>query len=95
MQQSVSTKVLKTVVAAIYFVKGPVSSVQSQCDLLQWLKVNVAELLFENAKCSCLKPPVTDSLLPSGSKEENMSTAPFKSCWRPCRSSPLTTSHMR
>ena len=71
MQQSVSTKDLKTVVAAIYVVpvKGPVSSVQSQCDLLQWLKVNVAELLFENANCSCLKPPVTDSLLLSRSRK--------------------------
>ena len=35
-------------------------------------KVDVAELLFEIANCSCLKPPITDSLLRSGSKEENM-----------------------
>ena len=48
MLQSVSIEGFKTVVA-IYAVEGPVSSVQSQCDLLQWLKVNVAELLFENA----------------------------------------------
>ena len=39
--------------------------------LLVW-KVDVAELLFENANCSCLKPPITDSLLLSGSKKENM-----------------------
>ena len=50
-------------------------------------KVNVAELFFEIVNCSCLKPPVTDSLLRSGSWEENMLAAPFKSCWRPCRSS--------
>ena len=30
-----------------------------------------------------MKPPVTDSLLLSGSKEGDMLTAPFKSCWRP------------
>ena len=48
-------------------------------NLLQLRKVNVAELIFENANCSCLKPPITDSLLRSGSKEENMLTAPFKS----------------
>ena len=54
--------------------------------LLVW-KVDVAELHFEIANCSCLNPPMTDSLLRSGSCEENMLTAPFKSCWRPCRSS--------
>ena len=53
MLRSVSIKGFKTVVA-IYAVEGPVSSVQSQYDLLQWWKVN--ELLFENANCSCLKP---------------------------------------
>ena len=56
-------------------------------NLLQLRKVNVAELSFEIAACSCLKPPVADSFLRSGSWEENMLTAPFKSCLRPCRSS--------
>ena len=39
--------------------------------LLVW-KVDVAELRFENANCFCLKPPITDSLLLSDSKEEKM-----------------------
>ena len=60
--------------------------------LLVW-KVDVAELHFEIANCSCLNPPMTDSLLRSGSCEENMLTAPFKSCWRPCRSSFQTRFH--
>ena len=61
--------------------------------LLMW-KVDVAELLFENANCSCLKPLLTDSLLLRGSMEENMLTVPFKTFWRPCRSSfkcPITS----
>ena len=70
---------------------GSNSKSQLRCSFLKTLllvwKVDVAELLFENASCSCLKPPITDSLLLSGSKEENILTAPFKSCWRPCRSS--------
>ena len=70
---------------------GSNSKSQLRCSFLKTLllvwKVHVAELLFENASCSCLKPPITDSLLLSGSKEENILTAPFKSCWRPCRSS--------
>ena len=37
-------------------------------------KVDVAELIAEIANCSCLKPPIADSLLRSGSKEEKMLT---------------------
>ena len=46
-------------------------------NLLPLRKVNVAELFFEIVNCSCLKPPVTDSLLRSGSWEENMLASPF------------------
>ena len=56
--------------------------------LLQLWKVN--ELLFENAAPVSSHP--TDSLLLSGSKEENVLTAPVKSCWRLCRSSECPTS---
>ena len=70
---------------------GSNSKTQLRCSFLKALllvwKVDVAELLFENANCSCLKPPIADSFLLSGSKEENILSAPFKSCWRPCKSS--------
>ena len=56
--------------------------------LLQLWKVN--ELLFENA--TPVSSHHTDSLLLSCSKEENMLTAPFKSCWRLCRSFGCPTS---
>ena len=52
-----------------------------------WCGKSIAELIVDIANCSCLKPPITDSLLRNGSKEEKMLTAPFKSCWRPWRSS--------
>ena len=55
---------------------GSNSKSQLLCSFLKALllvcKNDVAELLFENANCSCLKPPITDSLLLSGSEEENM-----------------------
>jgi len=57
-------------------------------------KVDVAELLFEIANCSCLKPPITDSLL-RGSKEESMLTAPFLLDYFWCGKSMLLSSILK